>query len=449
MAGMTVDGMISGLDTTGLINSLVKAEGAPQAQLKTRLSSTTAAANAYRSINTRFDSVRTAAAALTKPDVWTTAKASTSTAGVVASVGSAPQTGRLVVNVTAVAATHSMASKDRWAGLDQPAEVTSLDIRIGTTTTSIPIPAGATLSDAVKAINDSGVKVAASTVQVAPGQYALLLNAEQSGAAASFDVTASAGSGVAAGFSTTGQGADAKLTIGTTADALEVASPTNTFVGLMDGLTVTVSKPETGVAIDVTADPEAVAAKVRSLVDAVNSALDGIKTYTSATGGPTAVLKGDSGLMTLAGRLLNAVSYAVGTAGSPAAGGLQLRKDGTATFDSAKFVEQLKADPALVQQLFTGAPAEGETAAVPGVVERVLELATAATDTTTGTLTMLAKGRDSLAKDIQARIEAWDVRLAQRKETLTRQFTAMETALSSMKNQSTWLAGQLNSLSSS
>ena len=33
--------------------------------------------------------------------------------------------------------------------------------------------------------------------------------------------------------------------------------------------------------------------------------------------------------------------------------------------------------------------------------------------------------------------DAWDLRLAKRKETLTRQFTAMETALSSLKNQST------------
>jgi flagellar hook-associated protein 2 len=36
--------------------------------------------------------------------------------------------------------------------------------------------------------------------------------------------------------------------------------------------------------------------------------------------------------------------------------------------------------------------------------------------------------------------------LAKRKETLTRQFTAMETALSSLKNQSSWLAGQISSL---
>ena len=87
-------------------------------------------------------------------------------------------------------------------------------------------------------------------------------------------------------------------------------------------------------------------------------------------------------------------------------------------------------------------------AAVEGVAQRVFDLAKSATDTTTGTLTSLAKGRDQLAKDIEKRIEAWDLRLALRKETLTRQFTAMETALSSMKNQSNWLAGQISSLPS-
>jgi flagellar hook-associated protein 2 len=102
-----------------------------------------------------------------------------------------------------------------------------------------------------------------------------------------------------------------------------------------------------------------------------------------------------------------------------------------------------------VQRLFSGTPAAGGAGAVEGVVQRVQNLAKGATDTTTGTLVLLAKGRDDLADDIQDRIDAWDLRLAQRKQTLTHQFTAMETALSSMRNQSSWLAGQLNSLSSS
>src|SRR4051794_6293930 len=443
---MSVDGLVSGLDTTSLINSLVQAEGAPQAELKTRLTTTEAAAKAYRSINTYFDAVRTAAENLAKPETWALAKASSSSGSVVATLGSTPQPGSLTVNVTAVAATHSMVSTGRWAALDKPAGFTSLDIKIGGTTKTITVGGAGTLADAVSAVNNAtDVKVAASTVQVAPGQYALQLTAEESGLAAAFDVSASAGRG----FKTTSQGADATLTLGTTTDALQVSSPTNTFTGLMPGLTLTVSKPENGITIGVTADPDGVVAKVKSFVDAVNNALQGIKTFTSSTGGPTAVLKGDSGLMSLASRVLTAVSDAVGTIGSPGAAGLPLDKFGKVDFKPEKFIEKLKADPTLVQKLFTGTPAAGTTAAVQGVAQRVRDLAKSSSDATTGTLTLLAKGRDDLADDIKKRIDAWDLRLAQRRQTLTRQFTAMETALSSMRNQSNWLAGQLNSLPSS
>ncbi len=87
--------------------------------------------------------------------------------------------------------------------------------------------------------------------------------------------------------------------------------------------------------------------------------------------------------------------------------------------------------------------------AVTGIAQRLLGVAKTASDSTTGSLVALAKGQDSQAKDIQKRIDAWDLRLVKRKETLTRQFTAMETALSSLRNQSNWLAGQLGSLPSS
>ena len=45
-----------------------------------------------------------------------------------------------------------------------------------------------------------------------------------------------------------------------------------------------------------------------------------------------------------------------------------------------------------------------------------------ASDATTGTLVALANGQDSMIKDIQDRIADWDLRLATRKATLTRQF---------------------------
>jgi flagellar hook-associated protein 2 len=86
--------------------------------------------------------------------------------------------------------------------------------------------------------------------------------------------------------------------------------------------------------------------------------------------------------------------------------------------------------------------------AVTGLATRLLDVAKSASDSATGSLVKLAEGRESTLKGIQERIDAWNVRLAKRKETLTRQFTAMETSLSGLRNQSTWLAGQINSLPS-
>ncbi len=104
----------------------------------------------------------------------------------------------------------------------------------------------------------------------------------------------------------------------------------------------------------------------------------------------------------------------------------------------------LAGGPAITAKAATATtPAVVAQPAADGLGLRLQELAKRATHGTTGTLTLLAQGRETLVNDFKSRIADWDLRLATRRETLTRQFTAMETALSSLKNQSTWLAGQL------
>ncbi len=228
----------------------------------------------------------------------------------------------------------------------------------------------------------------------------------------------------------------------------------------MDGVTITATRgdPLTPITVSVGSDPEAVATKVQSLVDAVNAALTNVKTYTNNAKGSTAALKGDFSVSQLSGQLLDAVSFAVGADGSPAKVGFELTKDGKVTFTKAKFLAALAEDPTLAQRMVAGTAASpgvdglvdtADDVAASGIAGRLLAVAKTASDSATGSLVKLAEGQDSMVKDITDRIAAWDLRLAKRKETLTRQFTAMETALSSLKNQSTWLAGQLNSLSSS
>jgi flagellar hook-associated protein 2 len=82
----------------------------------------------------------------------------------------------------------------------------------------------------------------------------------------------------------------------------------------------------------------------------------------------------------------------------------------------------------------------------PGVAQRIGILGNDAVDVVSGTLTAAINGRKSEIDDLQKQIEAWDVRLAAREAQLKKQFTDMETALSTMKQQSAWLASQVSTL---
>jgi flagellar hook-associated protein 2 len=440
MASLSVDGLISGLDTTALISQLVAAEGATQTRLKSRMTETQTAAAAFRSINTKVDALRAAAEDLAKTTTWAAAKAtSSSPAATVASTGT-PQTGQLSFTVKSLATAHSVLSDGRWAARDTDFGAAQLTFTAGGTTTTVDVGGTGTLADAVKAINASSAGVTAAAVQLEGGQFALMVTAKKTGAANSFSI------GGAGTFPPLVPASDAKVRLGGAAGPA-VTSATNTFADLLPGGAITVTaETTTPVTISVVADPEAVAAKVQSFVDAANAALAEIRKHSNSSSAG-AVLKGDLTLSRLTGDILGAVSRAIGTDGSAGTAGVQLKRDGTVTFDKPTFLAGLQSNPEKTQRLFTGTPAAGTTPAVEGIGQRMQAVTKAATDATTGSLTSLAQGKDALVRDFQERIDDWDVRLAARKETLTRQFTAMETALSSLKQQSSWLAGQLSSLS--
>ncbi|MGY1732355.1 flagellar filament capping protein FliD [Geodermatophilus sp. SYSU D01045] len=435
MASLSVDGLISGLDTTSLIAQLVAAEGTAQTRLKTRLTETQKAAEAYRKINTKVDAVRTAAEALGKDATWTAAKATSSSSAVAVAVTGTPQTGSITFTVKSVAAAHAVVGSTAQPSTTTAGVYSGLTVYgpDGTTVKGTITVGTGSLDDTAAAINASSFGLQATVLQVSPGQYKLQVSARSTGAAGEFSL--------GSGFTELRQGKDAKIALGDSG-GLEITSATNTFTGVVPGGTVTVTREDAAqVTVDVSADPDAVAAKVQAFVDAVNAALSEIATQSANGKDSAAALAGDSSLRQLTGQVLRAVSDVVAGLGSPGTYGIQLTRDGKVQFSKDTFLGALQADPATTRTAFAGT-----ATGAPGVATRMQELAKRTTDATTGTLTLLARGRDDLAKDIQVRIADWDLRLAARKETLTRQFTAMETALSSLKSQSSWLAGQLSSL---
>src|SRR5687768_2094177 len=93
---MSVDGLVSGMDTTSIITQLLQAEANPQVLLKQKLSAAQIEASAYRTVNTAFAAVRAAAESLTASSLSAARKVSIS--------GGAPTTGTASPSVTASAA---------------------------------------------------------------------------------------------------------------------------------------------------------------------------------------------------------------------------------------------------------------------------------------------------------------------------------------------------------
>jgi flagellar hook-associated protein 2 len=465
---MSIDGLVSGMDTTSLITQLLQAEAAPQTVLRTKLSAAQTAASGYRTVNTTFAAVRAAAEALTDLSLTAARKASTDSPNATATAGSAAVPGSSVTfYVTQLASTQSQVSAGTWSSAtalasSSPTPAWPIEIRSADGTTvkgTVAIDSDDTITDAAAKINAADAGVKASVIKTSDTEYRLQITSATSGEAGRFSVWQSGDTSTTGGtsFTETAPGQNAVLGLG---GGLTASSATNTFTDLLPGVTLTVSKADssTPVTLTVANDFDSVATKMQALVDAVNKALTTVKTYTNNAKGSTAALKGEYAVTQLSGQLLSAVSFAVGADGSPATIGLQLSRDGKVTFDKDKFLTALEHTPDLAQRMVGGTLAGNgpngvvgggdDVAAVKGIAVRLFDVAKSASDTAQGSLVALANGQDSLTKDIEQRIEAWDLRLAKRKEMLTRQFSAMETALSGLRNQSTWLAGQINSLPS-
>jgi flagellar hook-associated protein 2 len=265
-------------------------------------------------------------------------------------------------------------------------------------------------------------------------QYRLLVESTSTGADQAFDLTTADG-GSLLGGATVRSGRDAAISVG----GIDATSSTNTFADLVPGVTITLGGAATGTAdISVSRDATARSAAVKSLVTDVNAILDAISTQTAnnADASKAGVLAGDGTVRQVASNLLDSIYP--GDKTSLAAYGIQVDRYGKLVFDAGKFADAYASDPDAVTAAITGAD---------GFAARVQKVAEAASDRFTGSVTTSINGHSSTIKQLNDSIASWDDRLALRRSTLEAQYTALETALSQMQSQQSWLTSQLAALS--
>src|SRR5437588_5576309 len=106
----SVDGLVSGLDTTTIISQLMAIEKQPQDALKTKQSDANTMVAVYQALNTKFAALQSAAQTISRVADWKAMKASSSSTNVTATATSAASTGALSFTVENLSRAGSVAS---------------------------------------------------------------------------------------------------------------------------------------------------------------------------------------------------------------------------------------------------------------------------------------------------------------------------------------------------
>lgn len=349
-------------------------------------------------------------------------------------------------SVTAIADTVTSGAVTVAAGAGELTLNLSGAIRDGSTTVKVVDTGDRSLGAVAQAIAGANAGVSASAVNTGSG-WLLQLNSNVTGTDGNVAIDLSAFT--LGGWESTGAATNALIEIGSGDGAYTVEASGNTFTDVLSGVTITVKAvSDDPVTISVAQNHAALADDVAALVSQVNAILGQIKSATAytvetGTGGP---LVGDSSIRRLAAELTSALSGVVGSYADgrvPGSYGIELNKDGTFTFDKAKFTAALDADPALANELLVG------TAGAPGVGARIEALSRELVHWERGLLTNTTKSAQDRVTRFTKQIERLEDRLSVREVNMMRQWASLQTLLANMENQNSWLSNALAGLSAS
>ena len=444
MGLLAIDGLVSGLQTGDLINQLMRVEAMPQALLSQKQNTAKAFVSALQGLNTKVASLGDVAKKAATTASWGAVTATSTTASVTAKAGALAGSTSLTFTVDKVAQSQISVVDVPATFEGDPPSFTIMRNGEATTITA----ASASMSDVVKAFNDSDAGVNAVAVRVAGG-YKIQFTGTETGEANSFDIVQGADAtgtpwASAAGASRGAQDAQITLFAGTSS-ATPLTSASNTFTALFEGVDVTISKVEADpVTIKVAKDDDALKTLASDLVSQLGLVLGEIGSLTASktTTGDDGTMKvvggilsGDSAIRGLQQQILSAVSMPIDGV-SPSEVGIVIGRDGTFTFDDKKFAEAMAADPVRTQRI------------VSGVAQNVQTLAESTSDKYTGSLTTKVTSQETAITNMGDQISAMDRRLALKRQGLERTYSALEVTLSKLQSQSSWLSSQLAGLSS-
>ncbi|MGO4102390.1 flagellar filament capping protein FliD [Leifsonia sp. YAF41] len=439
-SSLAVDGLISGLKTTELINSLMAVEQIPQTLLKNKVATSQAYITALQSLNAKVASLSELAGKMAKPDSLSLNSATSSSTKVSVTAAPGVAAGQLDLTVNALAQAQKSVTgiMQQWPETPPVLTITGKDGVAHTITAN-----SASLDDVVSAVNKSDSGVTATKVSVGGGSFRIQFTSKTVGEDGAFSVsTASVAPELA--LTEIQKASDASITIWAGTPAAQIiTSKTNTFADVLPGVSVTVSGVSVDpVTISITRDDEANSKAAGALVAALSeifaeiAAKAAITTKTDASGSTTTTggpFTGDSTVRDAKQKIISAATAPV-NGKSPSEFGIVITKKGTVEFDADKFKAAMLKDPVATQ------------AAAQEIAARVAAAGKIVSDKYDGTLSTKITGQESEVKILGNQVDSWDRRLTSRRSSLERIYSSLEVQLSRLNSQQNYISSQLASL---
>jgi flagellar hook-associated protein 2 len=434
---ITITGLSTTLDTESIMEKLMEIEKMPKTRLEIKESQVKTRETALRSVLTKMQELQTTLQNLRSPTLWEeTQSVSSSSTAVTAELNGGAGAGGYQIEVSQLA----RAAQKTYA-FTESAEASTLTIGGQT----IELAAGATVADAVKAINSNHQTGVAA---VAVGGK-LVLSSRTTGAEATVEAE---GAGIAEEAGKAKAGLNAKYVL----DGAEGESSTNVLSEAIPGVTLTIGAVTTGpTTVNVTElapNNKEIASKVKAFVSAYNSAVELIeaKLEEEHVNNPSTVeeankgvLRGDAALSNLLIDMRSALSESnlaqLGvTTGAPTSAVTSSSNSvkGLLVFEEKTLTSLLATNPTEAKEALSG---------VKGFVT-ALEPIVSQTTAVSGGISERISAATNEGAQLREEMTALEERLTLREERLHNQFIAMETALSKSKSESEWLKSELEGL---
>jgi len=449
MAGTSVSGIGSNIDTQAIVKSLVDSERAPkQTQINNQTLKATTSLSSIGKIQAALDAFRGALENM-KTSASFSGLAGTSSDEKVATMttGSGAAAGSFSLLVTKLATASKISTKVFAGGASSVVNAgttpTTLSIKQGSNTFDISVPAGATLQQVRDSINSQYANqgLSANILTDANGSR-MVLTSSTTGVGS--DLVLSGTSGLQTGSTVLATPQNAEYVL----DGVSMTSKSNTIADAVSGVTLKLTgvspTPSGGGAatpatITVAANAATLKSSVKGFVDTYNALIKAANAETTVTtnadGSVTSgALTGDASLRSMLSAVRTELNAMAGTGQMKSLAQFGVKTDqktGTLSIDDKLF------DAADINGIFTG-----DT----GLLARMKTATDSFALSKTGVFAARSASLTDSLNDLKKQQDTLDARMASLQTSLTAKYTAMDSLVAKLRAQSDSIMTTLNAL---